>query len=160
MSAIYLFQANTKNGWIINCQCFEYTFNLTSWAHSVRNCVVYSSHKTLLIWEWLCRSPSQFYLLTVRVEVFYFRLITLRHTPQSVGLLWTRDRPVAETSTWQHKYSQETNIHAPVGFEPTIPASARPQTYALDRAATGIGREWSYTTEFSCRVRHPAHNNV
>jgi hypothetical protein len=27
----------------------------------------------------------------------------------------------------------------PVGFEPTIPASARPQTYALDRAATGIG---------------------
>jgi hypothetical protein len=27
----------------------------------------------------------------------------------------------------------------PVGFDPTIPASARPQTYALDRAATGIG---------------------
>jgi hypothetical protein len=27
----------------------------------------------------------------------------------------------------------------PVGFGPTIPATARPQTYALDRAATGIG---------------------
>jgi hypothetical protein len=27
----------------------------------------------------------------------------------------------------------------PVGFEPTIPAGAWPQTYALDRAATGIG---------------------
>jgi hypothetical protein len=26
-----------------------------------------------------------------------------------------------------------------VGFEPTIPASTRPQTYVLDRAATGIG---------------------
>jgi hypothetical protein len=26
-----------------------------------------------------------------------------------------------------------------VGFEPTIPASARLQTYALDGAATGIG---------------------
>jgi hypothetical protein len=26
-----------------------------------------------------------------------------------------------------------------VEFEPTIPASARPQTYALDRAAAGIG---------------------
>ena len=25
----------------------------------------------------------------------------------------------------------------PVGFEPTIPASEQPQTYALDRAATG-----------------------
>jgi hypothetical protein len=27
----------------------------------------------------------------------------------------------------------------PVGFEPTIPASARPHTYVVDRAATGIG---------------------
>jgi hypothetical protein len=27
-----------------------------------------------------------------------------------------------------------------VGFEPSIPASARPQTYALERAATGIGK--------------------
>jgi hypothetical protein len=26
-----------------------------------------------------------------------------------------------------------------VGFEPTIPVSERPQTHALDRAATGIG---------------------
>ena len=28
----------------------------------------------------------------------------------------------------------------PAGFEPAIPASERPQTHALDRAATGIGR--------------------
>jgi len=27
----------------------------------------------------------------------------------------------------------------PAGFEPTIPASKRPQTHALDRAATGVG---------------------
>ena len=27
-----------------------------------------------------------------------------------------------------------------VGFEPTISAGDRPQTYALDRAATGTGR--------------------
>ena len=27
----------------------------------------------------------------------------------------------------------------PVGFEPTISASKRPQTYALDLAATGTG---------------------
>jgi hypothetical protein len=42
---------------------------------------------------------------------------------------------------------------SPVGFQPTIPASARPQTYASDRAATGIG-EWSLVTildiEFDC----------
>ena len=28
---------------------------------------------------------------------------------------------------------------SPVGFEPAIPASERPQTHALDRTATGIG---------------------
>ena len=27
----------------------------------------------------------------------------------------------------------------PVGFEPTVSEGERPQTYALDRAATGIG---------------------
>jgi hypothetical protein len=48
--------------------------------------------------------------------VYYFRVITLRHTPLSVGLLWTRDRPVAETSTWQYKHAQETNIHARGGI--------------------------------------------
>jgi hypothetical protein len=62
------------------------------------------------------RSPSLFYLLTVGVQVVYFHLITLRHRPQSVGLLWTRDRPVAETSTWQKNTVQETNIHVPGGI--------------------------------------------
>jgi hypothetical protein len=62
------------------------------------------------------RSPSLFYLLTVGVEFIYFHLITLRHRPQSVGLRWTKDRPVAETSTWQHKHSQEKKIHAPGGI--------------------------------------------
>jgi hypothetical protein len=47
------------------------------------------------------RSPYLFYLLIVGIEVVYFHLITLRHTPQSVGFLGMRDRPVAETSTWQ-----------------------------------------------------------
>jgi hypothetical protein len=32
-------------------------------------------------------------------RLFIFHFITHRHTPQSVGLLWTRDRPVAETCT-------------------------------------------------------------
>ena len=29
----------------------------------------------------------------------------------------------------------------PVGFEPTISAGERPKTYALDRAATGTGKQ-------------------
>ena len=36
-------------------------------------------------------------------------------TPQSVGLLWTSDQVVAETSTWQHT-TLTTNMHAPGGI--------------------------------------------
>jgi len=31
-----------------------------------------------------------------------------------------------------------------VGFEPTISAGEQPQTYALDRTATGTGKEQKY----------------
>jgi hypothetical protein len=99
----------------------------------VVNCQLTSCHRSVAL-------PSSTNLFTAGVEVVYFHLITLRHIPQSVGLLWTRDRPVAETSTWQHKHCTTDRHPRPrVGFEPTIPASARPQTHALDRAATGIG---------------------
>jgi hypothetical protein len=97
---------------------------------------------------------SLFYLLTVGVEVVYFRLITLRHTPQSVGLLWTRDRPVAETSAWQHKHcTRLKKSMRSVGFELTIPASVRPQTHALDRAATGIGESRVLLYTYTCSHR-------
>ena len=46
------------------------------------------------------------------------------------------------------QHSQETDIHAPVGFEPTISAGERPQTYALDRAATGTGTPISTFTYY------------
>ena len=42
------------------------------------------------------------------------------------------------------QHSQQTNIHAPVGFEPTISAGERPLTYALDRAGTGTGTNNTY----------------
>ena len=66
---------------------------------------------------------------------------THNDAPQSVGLLWTSNQLVAETSTWQHT-TLTTDKHPcpPVGFEPTISAGERLQTYALDRAATGTGR--------------------
>jgi hypothetical protein len=43
-------------------------------------------------------------------------LITHNDAPKSVGLLWTSDQLVAETSTWQHKHTQRTNIYAPGGI--------------------------------------------
>jgi hypothetical protein len=51
------------------------------------------------------------------------------------------DQPVAEASidTGQHNIqTQETFMHT-AGFEPAILATKRPQTYALERAATETG---------------------
>ena len=44
-----------------------------------------------------------------------------------------------EISIWQHNtYKRQISL-PPAGFKPPIPASKRPQTHALDRAATDIG---------------------
>ena len=63
----------------------------------------------------------------------------MTHT-RSIEFLWTRDRPVAETSIDKtpHTHTQDAEIHAPAGFEPAIPASVRPQTHSLDRTAQHI----------------------
>ena len=41
--------------------------------------------------------------------------------------------------TAHNTHNRQTSM-PPAGFEPTISAGERPQTYALDRAATGTGR--------------------
>ena len=52
------------------------------------------------------------------------------------GLLWTRDRPVAETSTWQNtKFTTDRHPCCSAGFEPAVPTSEQPQTYVLDCAS-------------------------
>jgi len=67
--------------------------------------------------------------------------ITHSDAPQSVGHLWTSDQLVAETSTWQHTtLTTDKYPRPPVGFETKNSAGERPQTYALDRAATGTGQ--------------------
>ena len=56
---------------------------------------------------------------------------SLSDTPHSVGLLWTNDQPVADTSTLQHiELTRETAIRQAV-FEPAIQASKKPQTHVL-----------------------------
>jgi hypothetical protein len=42
----------------------------------------------------------------------------------------------------------------PVGFKPTIPVSERPQTHALDRAATGIGSLFFTLMLFRTKILH------
>ena len=64
----------------------------------------------------------------------------LDHTPQSVRLLWKRDQLVAETSTWQHT-TLTTDNHpcSPAGFQPTVSADERLQTYALHQCFSIAG---------------------
>jgi hypothetical protein len=75
----------------------------------------------------------------------------LDHTQRrtTVGrILWTSDQLVAKTSSWQHTTDRHTCPPPLVGFEPKISAGERPQTYALDRAATGTGNECNSTVEY------------
>ena len=51
---------------------------------------------------------------------------------------WTARRRDLYLKT-HNTHNRQTSM-PPVGFEPTISAGERPQTYALDRAATGTGR--------------------
>jgi hypothetical protein len=67
--------------------------------------------------------------------------ITLRHTtlartPLDEGSARRRDLYLTTHNTHNRQTSMPT-----AGFQPTILKSERPQTNALDRAATGIGRQ-------------------
>jgi hypothetical protein len=60
--------------------------------------------------------------------------------PYPVRLPWTSNQPETENSTWQYTtLSREKTSVPPAGFQPAIPASERPHTHALERAAIGIG---------------------
>jgi hypothetical protein len=83
--------------------------------------------------------PSLTYLFTVGVESLFSLDHTQTHTtvgriPLDEGSARRRDLYL----TTQTLYKRQKPIPL-LGFEPTIPASARPQTDALDRAATEIG---------------------
>ena len=47
--------------------------------------------------------------------------------------------PAQRTPPDNTQHSQQTDIHAPAGFEPTIPTSEWLQIHALERAVTGMG---------------------
>jgi hypothetical protein len=48
-----------------------------------------------------------------------------------------KDLPDTQTVPDNKKHSQKASM-TPTVFEPTIPASERPQTHAIDREAAGI----------------------
>jgi hypothetical protein len=69
---------------------------------------------------------------------FYDHSVThtrARSAGSSGWVISPTQRPLCDNT----KHSRWTDIHATDGFEPAIPACERPQTHALDLAATGIG---------------------
>ena len=66
-------------------------------------------------------------------------MTTLRHTTLSRTPLDKWSAPRRDLYLTKHNTHKRQTSRTSAGFEPTIPASERPQTYALDRTATGIG---------------------
>jgi len=66
-------------------------------------------------------------------------------TPHSVGLLWTNDQPVVETSTWQHTtLIRDRHPCRWRRFEPATPASERPQTPRLRPRGQWVQRTYAF----------------
>jgi hypothetical protein len=96
--------------------------------------------KPVLVSRLCLHKPSSFFSVSIPtpppLRGFY---TTYNDTPQSVGLPWTRTRPVAEASTWQHTtlntdtsslrwssnpQSQQANRHRP------SPQTSQPQSFS------------------------------
>jgi len=76
---------------------------------------------------------------------------TTTDKPKSGGLLWTSDKPNAETSTWQLT-TLRGDRHPCLRrhSNPPVPPGELPQTHALDRAPTGIGCRNTYNIKTRC----------
>jgi hypothetical protein len=117
------------HGQIISLYFSEYTMAKES--HSIflsipwpKNLTISHSCRSFLkIWWWLTVSRYSLRFFScgawTRIRVMLSPYGILRSpsmdTTHSVGLLWTNDQPVAETSTWQHT-TQETSIDASGGI--------------------------------------------
>ena len=115
-------------------------------------CFIRSSNRTLMIYtaysltiqERVIWNDPHYIVRSLHTDLQFFSYGAAAQRgpwpPHSVGILWTSDQPVAETSTWQQTTLKTDKYPCPpAGFEPTISAGERPQTYSLDRTATGTG---------------------
>jgi hypothetical protein len=83
---------------------------------------------------WWLDSPSELKLPPCRGFEITLRHTTLGRAPQDECSACCR-----ELYLTIHNIHKRATSMFPAGLEPTIPASEWPQTYALGRAATGIG---------------------
>ena len=134
--------------------------------HSFLTRKIWNKKHPLIPPPWRC-SPTR-----AMASLFFMRL--LDHTQPRTTVGWA---PLDERSarrrdlylTAHNTHSRQTSM-PPVGFETTIPASEQPQTYALDRAATGNGNKNHYAIQIAiwiqgfqtatCDVYLPSHISV
>jgi len=125
-----------------------------------------AGHRDFVCWLLCLRTLPSYLILSVAVDCMTHRVVlsfflsysdfiyilivsvvvtdTLHHihrhthilgrTPLNAGSARRRDLYLTTHNT----YKRQTSI-PPAGFEPAIPASERPQTYALEGTAAGIG---------------------
>jgi len=99
----------------------------------------------IIFFLWRCGSTRAMAFSFVRFQNYTQRRTTFGRTPL---VEWSARR----RDLYLTQHLQGTDIHALVGFEPTISAGERQQTYALDRAATGIGYQLLILNESVNRI--------
>jgi hypothetical protein len=84
--------------------------------------------------------------------------ISLCNKPLSVGLLWTSDRPVADTSSWQHaRHSQEADSHVRCGIRTSKSsnwAAVDPRLKILRRDALSLDSTIGFSSKVFCMAVH------
>ena len=94
---------------------------------------LFPTHYIVFVCLLLARQPPTGQGLVI-IEVSRTYTTTHHSRQDSSGrVISLSQRPLLDNT----QRSLYTDLHAPVGFEPTISADERPQTYALYRAATG-----------------------
>ena len=109
------------------------------WQHNVRNrrlgpVYVYKHKWPYFFFSWRC-DPKRVMASSFLRFLDHTRRTTVGRTPLDK---WSARRTDLYLTT-QNTHNRQTSM-PPVGFEPTISAGERPQTYDLDRAATGTGQ--------------------
>ena len=98
------------------------------------NINLHGSSRKVCFFLWRCDPTRVMASLFLRFLDHTQRRSTVGRTPLDEWSARRRDLYL----TTQNTHNRQTSM-PPVGFEPTISAGERPQTYALDRAGTGTG---------------------
>jgi hypothetical protein len=103
-------------------------------------CVAKCTYISVAVGAYICvavRRPA-----CIWVEIFFHRFHDRRHATLSKTSLdeWSARRRDLYLST-PNTHNRQTSLHL-AGFEPTIPASERPQTHTLDRRPMGSASMW------------------